>query len=217
MVNACWAAVTPVLVKSGKGSTNSGKLSCSLFICPSNDIHCKLFCDRIIVMHLTRCSEVVGSVWWMPDEQLSLLSLSNLAKAALALENHQVSLFIRPSNDIHCKLYCDRIIAMHLTRRSEVLGSAWWMPVEQLSLLSLSNQAKAAPTLENCQVSFFYRPSNYIHCKMFLDRIIVFHLTWCSEILCSAWLLGTTFSLHCGRVLCSDWHKFCRAESFPCT
>jgi hypothetical protein len=61
----------------------------------------------------------------MPVEQLSLLSLSNLAKAALTLENHQVSFLKRPSNDIHCKLFCDRIIAMHLTKRLEFLGSAW--------------------------------------------------------------------------------------------
>jgi DNA-directed RNA polymerase subunit N (RpoN/RPB10) len=114
-------------------------------------------------------------------------------------------------------LFCDRIIAMHLTKRLEFLGSAWWMPDEQLSLLSLSNLAKAALTLENCQVSLFIRPSNDIHWKLCCDRIMVLHLTWCSEILCFAWLLGTTFSLHCGRVLCSDWHKFCRAESFPCT
>ena len=100
-------------------------------------------------MHLTRPSEVLGSAWWMPAEQLLLLSLSNLANAAPTLENCQMSPFLRPSNNIHCKMFCDWIIVMHLTRPSEVLGSAWWMPVEQLSPLSLSNLANAAPTLEN--------------------------------------------------------------------
>jgi peptide deformylase len=188
----------------------------SLFRHPSNHIQCKLFCDRIIVMHLRRRSEILGSTWWMPVDQLSTLSLSNLANAAPTLENCQVSLFIHPSNHIHCKLFCDRIIVMHLRRRSDILGSAWWIPVDQLSRLSLSNLANGAPTLENCQVSLFIHPSNHIHCKLFCDRIIVMHLRWRSEILGSAWLLGTTFSLHCDKVLRSDWHYYCSAESFQC-
>ena len=159
----------------------------SPFIRPSNHIDCKIFCNWIIVMHLTRPSEVLGSVWWMPVEQLSLLSLSNLANAAPTLENCQMSPFVSPSNHIHCKLLCDRIIVMHLTSPSEVLGSAWWMPVEQLSLLSLSNLANAAPTLENCQMSPFVSPNNHIHCKLLCDRIIVMHLTSPSEVLGSAW------------------------------
>ena len=101
-------------------------------------------------MHLTRPSEVLGSAWWMSVEQLSLLSLSNLANLSPTLKNCQMSPFVSPGNHIHCKLLCDRIIVMHLTRPSEVLGSAWWMPAEQLLLLSLSNLANTAPTLENC-------------------------------------------------------------------
>ena len=55
-------------------------------------------------------------------------------------DDPHVSLFISPSNLIHCKMICDRTIVMHRTRRSGMYCSAWWMPVEQLSPLSCQIQ-----------------------------------------------------------------------------
>ena len=121
-------------------------------------IHCKMFCDGTIAMHRRRRSRLYGSAWWMSVEQLSLLFLSKLAHAAPNQAHLQLSYNNAQWNHIHCKMFCNRIIVMHLIRRSELHCSAWLMPVEQLSLLLLSKLAHAAPNQAHLQLTLYLRP-----------------------------------------------------------
>ena len=103
-----------------------------------NDIHCKTLCDSIIVMHLIRHSGNCMTGWEVAVEQLSLQSLSEIEIAAQDGENQKVSPVWSLRNHIHCKTLCDSIIVMHLIRHSGNCMTGWEKPVEQLSLLSLS-------------------------------------------------------------------------------
>ena len=104
-----------------------------------NHIHWKMFCDRIIVVHLIRDSSICSTAWQKPVEQLSLLSLSWIAFAAAQDKaKWKLSPVWSPRNHIHCKQCQAGIIVMHLTTCSGICFSVWWRPIEPLSLLSLS-------------------------------------------------------------------------------
>ena len=70
--------------------------------------------------------------------QLSFLSLTQLAVLSHGKANWQLSPVWSTRNHIHCKMPYYGIIVMHLTRHTGICKSAWWRPIEQLSLLSLS-------------------------------------------------------------------------------
>ena len=104
-----------------------------------NHIHWKMFCGSIVFMHPTRDSSIYITAGQTLVVQLSFLSLSQLAVLSHGKANwQQLSPVWSTRNHIHCKIPYYGIIAMHLTRHTGICKSAWWRPIEQLSLLSLS-------------------------------------------------------------------------------
>ena len=164
-----------------------------------NHIHWKMFCDRIIIMHLIRDTRICSTAWQKPVEQLSLLSLSWIAFAAQGKAKWKLSPVWSPRNHIHCKQCCDRIIVMHLRICSGIYCTAWQKPVEQLSLLTLSKILVAVQGEAKWQLlvpSLKPKESHSLSCTSKVDRFRLgqegawFHgAEWCRIIISSNGIL----------------------------
>ena len=132
-----------------------------------NHLHCKIFWDRMIVMHLTRHAGICFSAWQLPVEQLSLLSLSKIA-ISWSTRSHQSevvpSLKCKESHSLQnllCKNHChasDKTLS-HLFVCMTITHWAAVTPVQLPLQPKMTAQIRSCPQFEVQGITFIKKSS----------------------------------------------------------